>query len=133
MTAFLAVLHPESGRLVFANAGHNPPVLLRADGSLHLLRDGGLVIGLFGDTAYDQAETTIEPGDLLVLYTDGVTEAADEEDDLYGEERLFDLLQRLRTEPCHEIMAEILGEVRAFSGGGQQSDDITLLLVRRKG
>jgi len=133
VTAFLAVLHPESGRLVFANAGHNPPVLLRADGSLHLLRDGGLVIGLFGDTAYDQAETTIEPGDLLVLYTDGVTEAADEEDDLYGEERLFDLLQRLRTEPCHEIMAEILGEVRAFSGGGQQSDDITLLLVRRKG
>jgi sigma-B regulation protein RsbU (phosphoserine phosphatase) len=131
VTAFLAVLHPESGRLVYSNAGHNPPFLVRENGEHTTLRDGGLVLGLFGDTTYDQAEAVIERGDLLALYTDGVTEAADEEEDLYGEERLLSLLQRLRGEPCHEIVNEILGEVRTFSTGAGQADDITLLLARR--
>lgn len=133
VTAFLAVLHTATGRLVYSNAGHNPPMLLRrgADDP-HLLRHGGLVLGLFGTTVYQQAETVVLPGDLLALYTDGVSEAMDDEERFYGEERFLDLLRRNRTEPCHEILRETLEEVRTFSGGAGQTDDVTVLLVRRR-
>jgi HAMP domain-containing protein len=133
VTAFLAVLHATTGRLVYSNAGHNPPMLLRrGTEDPHLLRQGGLVLGLFGTTVYQQAETVMLPGDLLALYTDGVSEAMDEEERFYGEERFLDLLRRNRNEPCHEILAETLEEVRAFSGGAGQTDDVTVLLARRR-
>jgi sigma-B regulation protein RsbU (phosphoserine phosphatase) len=98
----------------------------------HLLRHGGLVLGLFGTTVYEQAETVMLPGDLLTLYTDGVSEAMDEDERFYGEERFLDLLRRNRTEPCHEILREVLEEVRTFSGGAGQTDDVTVLMVRRR-
>lgn len=133
VTAFLGVLHITTGRLVYSNAGHNPPMLLRRGAEdPHLLRQGGLVLGLFGTTVYQQAETVMLPGDLLALYTDGVSEAMDEDERFYGEERFVDLLRRNRTEPCHEILREVLGEVRAFSGGAGQTDDVTVLIVRRR-
>jgi HAMP domain-containing protein len=133
VTAFLAVLHTATGRLVYSNAGHNPPMLLRRGAEdPHLLRQGGLVLGLFGTTVYQQAETVMLSGDLLALYTDGVSEAMDEDERFYGEERFLDLLRRNRTEPCHEILGEVLEEVRAFSGGAGQTDDVTVLVVRRR-
>jgi HAMP domain-containing protein len=133
VTAFVAVLHSATGRLVYSNAGHNPPMLLRRGAEdPHLLRQGGLVLGLFGTTAYAQAETVVLPGDLLALYTDGVSEAMDEDERFYGEERFLDLLRRNRTEPCHEILREVIEEVRAFSGHAGQTDDVTVLLVRRR-
>jgi HAMP domain-containing protein len=133
VTAFLAVLHIATGRLVYSNAGHNPPMLLRRGAEdPHLLRQGGLVLGLFGTTVYQQAETVMLPGDLLTLYTDGVSEAMDEDERFYGEERFLDLLRRNRTEPCHEILREVLEEVRTFSGGAGQTDDVTVLMVRRR-
>jgi HAMP domain-containing protein len=133
VTAFLAVLHTATGRLVYSNAGHNPPMLLRRGAEdPHLLRHGGLVLGLFGTTVYQQAETVMLPGDLLALYTDGVSEAMDEDERFYGEERFLDLLRRNRTEPCREILRETLEEVRTFSGGAGQTDDVTVLVVRRR-
>jgi sigma-B regulation protein RsbU (phosphoserine phosphatase) len=133
VTAFLAVLHTATGRLVYSNAGHNPPLLLRRGAEdPHLLRQGGLVLGLFGTTVYQQAETVVLPGDLLAMYTDGVSEAMDEDERFYGEERFLDLLRRNRNEPCHEILREVLEEVRTFSGGAGQTDDVTVLMARRR-
>ncbi len=133
VTAFLGVLHAATGRFVYSNAGHNPPLLLRRGAEdPHLLRQGGLVLGLFGTTAYQQAETVVLPGDLLALYTDGVSEAMDEDERFYGEERFLDLLRRNRAEPCHEILREVLEEVRAFSGSAGQTDDVTVMMVRRR-
>ncbi len=131
VTAFLGVLTLSSGRMVFANAGHNPPYLVRAGGEVLPLREAGLILGLFGDTRYQQGEAILHPGDLLALYTDGVTEATDEAEEFYGEERLLELLGRMRGDPTQEIVNELLEEIRTFSGSAGQSDDITMLLARR--
>lgn len=131
VTAFLGVLTLSSGRLVFANAGHNPPYLVREGGEVQVLREAGLILGLFGNTRYQQGETLLHSGDLLTLYTDGVTEATDELEEFYGEERLVHLLMRMRGDPTGEIVGEVLEEIRTFRGAAAQSDDITLLLARR--
>lgn len=133
VTAFLAVLDPATGRLLYSNAGHNPPLLIKTDLDTHFLREGGLVLGLFGNSRYRQAEVRLDPADLLVLYTDGVTEAADEDDDMWGEERFYSLLCRHREHSCRDIVGMVLDEVSSFSGRQGQTDDITLVIVRWRG
>lgn len=133
VTAFLAMFNPKDGRLIYANAGHNPPYWLGADGRLSTLKEGGLVLGLFGETSYEQAEIQLADGDLLALFTDGVTEAQNAEEELWGEDRLEDVLRDQRGAPCRRIVSEILGEIRRFAGEEAQSDDITLLLARWRG
>jgi hypothetical protein len=133
VTAFLAVLTPSTGQLVYSNAGHNPPFLLREDGSAHLMKEGGLVLGLFGQGNYEQVEVQLSPGDLLALYTDGVTEAQSEDEEFWGEDRLLDLLRGSRVDPCRKIIRDILSEVRTFTGDHGQGDDITMVLARWKG
>ncbi len=133
VTAFLAVLDASDGRLSYANAGHDPPILIRGDEEPQFLRDGGLILGLFGDSVYQQSEIRLERGDLLALYTDGVTEARNEEDEFWGLERLIASLQQYRNEDCRSILREILGDVRSFAGERGQSDDITLLLAHWRG
>jgi len=133
VTAFLGVLDPQSGRVVYSNAGHNPPMLLSPDGAMNELEEGGLILGLFADTEYEQAEVQMKTGDLLTLYTDGVTEAANEDEELWGEERLLQLLRETHRAPCRRILHEVLGEVRAFSGSVGPSDDITMVVARWEG
>jgi len=131
VTAFLGFLDGASGRLRYANAGHNPPALLRADGRVEWLTAGGLVLGILPQTKFECGEVALEPGDLLALYTDGVTEGADASNQLWGEERLVEALRRHAGRPCLEAAEALVREVRAFEGDTGPADDITVLLARR--
>jgi len=133
VTAFLCVLDVGRGRISYANAGHNQPLLVRATGEISMLREGGLVLGMFGDTPYRQVDIDVDPGDLLVLYTDGLTEAVNEEEEFYGEERLIDCLRRHPQVSCRDALRSIMTEVRAFTEGTGLPDDLTVLLARWRG
>ncbi len=107
-TAFLGILEPATGRLRYTNAGHNPPLVLRAAGTAEELGSTGVPIGLLPQATYSAAETVLGPGDVLVLYTDGLVEAADPEANEYGLERLQEVCLSARGETC-ESLPEILG------------------------
>ncbi len=131
VTAFVGFLDGRTGHFVYANAGHNPPVLRRRDGRVEWLATGGLILGIVPDTRFESGDAQLEPGDLLALYTDGVTEGADAANEQFGEERLVESLSRLAGRPCGEIAHAVVREVRAFEGEQGPADDITLLVARR--
>jgi sigma-B regulation protein RsbU (phosphoserine phosphatase) len=131
-TIFYAVLTPE-GRLLSCNAGNNPPLLVSADGTLRRLDRGGLPIGPFEDATYEEEEVQLRHGDTLVLYSDGVSDAADANDETYGDDRLAQALQEGRHLPPEGLLDHILGSVRHFSSDRPQFDDITVLVVRYEG
>lgn len=118
----------DRGTLTYANAGHNPPLLARADGRIERLRSGGLVLGVFPDVEYASREIPIVAGDRLLLYTDGITEVRNSKDEEYGEERLAGALMRYRHLDAVGLHASVLAEVTAFARQGFQ-DDATLLVV----
>jgi sigma-B regulation protein RsbU (phosphoserine phosphatase) len=123
-----ARIEPDARRIVYSNAGHNPPLLVRADGTTALLSEGGMVLGIFPDNAYEQAEVPIGPGDRLVFYTDGITEARDGAGDEYGEDRLKDAALRTRAESIEAMKDTLMAEVNRFTGG-KFDDDATLIVV----
>jgi sigma-B regulation protein RsbU (phosphoserine phosphatase) len=131
ITFFLCVADPKTNKLVYANAGHNPPVVVRARGGFDTLGGGGVILGIMPKAVYEQAETTFEPGDILVLFSDGVTEAPDPQDQEFGEERLANLVATLRDRPAREIVEEIHKAVHTFTQGAPPADDITVLIARR--
>lgn len=133
VTAFLGLFDLDTGTFLYCNAGHNPPYVLSANGTVRTLKEGGLVLGLFRESVYEETEVSLEAGDTLALFTDGVTEAQNAEEELWGEERLLELLQAHQKSPCRRIVGEILSELRRFAGEEPQSDDITLLLARWTG
>lgn len=130
VTLFYAELDPASCTLRYSNAGHNPPMVLRADGRLELLETGGLLVGIFPQAQYEEAAVTLGPGDLVALFTDGVTEAEDRRKAQYGEERLEQLLRETRSLSAREIGERICQEVLKFSKGTHQADDITVVVVK---
>ena len=131
VSIFLAELEV-GGTMLYVNAGHPPGILVRADGSLELLRSGGMIVGPRLDAHYTLDIVRMEPGDLLALYTDGVTEATSPQT---GEEfsvaRLSRFLRERRTEPIDALLAALFDEVQAFSQRELPEDDQTLVLVRR--
>ena len=131
VTAFLGVLDGRSGRLAYCNAGHNAPLVLHAAGPVTRLETGGLVLGFLEHSLYETGEIVLQPGERLVLFTDGVTEAADESDEQWGEERLIELLGRTAASPCAGTVARIVAEVRRFEGARGAADDVTLIVARR--
>jgi serine phosphatase RsbU (regulator of sigma subunit) len=131
-TAFYAVLSPD-GTLVSCNAGNNPPYLVGRDGSVRRLEVGGLPLGPFNDATYGEEETPLRPGDTLVLYSDGVSDAAGSNDEAFGEERLLRCLGPACAMEPEQLIEHVLGEVRRFSADLPQFDDITLLVVRYAG
>jgi sigma-B regulation protein RsbU (phosphoserine phosphatase) len=128
ITFFYAQLDGPTRRLAYVNAGHNPPFVLRADGSHERLREGGTVLGVFDGQEYELGSAQLSPGDRLLLYTDGVTEARNAADEEFGEVRLLRLLEDHRTLSADELQAKILAVVAEFSGGRWQ-DDATLLVL----
>lgn len=134
VTLFCAVLDIESGQLTYANAGHNPPVSLPRHGApAFLTSKHQLVIGAMEDYVYQNESIRLQPGDQLLLYTDGVTEAMNAEDALYGEEHLLRILAQLKEAPVTEMLNGCLASIKAFAGTTPQSDDITLMVIRRMG
>ena len=131
ITAILALYDPRTGELSFANAGHNPAILLRADGSHELLGAQGPPLGLFPGTTYGCEARTLAPGDLLVLYTDGVTEAANPEEEEFGLDRLVTLVREASARPVADVEAAIGEGLAAFAAGVPFHDDRTIVVLRR--
>ncbi len=130
-TAFLGILKPESGQLRYTNAGHNPGLLIRASGESEILGPTGTPIGLLPDVPYDAGTTSLEPGDTLFLYTDGITEPTDPDDEEYGLERLSTVCIRHRDAALLELAAAIGNDLEDFVRGEPFPDDRTLVVVRR--
>jgi serine phosphatase RsbU (regulator of sigma subunit) len=130
-TAFVAALVVGSGALRYANAGHNPPLLVRAGGAVEELAATGVPIALLPGAAYEAREARLAPGDLLVLYTDGIVEANNPEGEEYGSERLSALCRRHRQTTCAEIAAALEADLEAFVRGVPFADDRTLVMARR--
>lgn len=128
---FMGALKPETGELTYVNAGHNPPVLVRAGGEVERLPAGGVVLGVFEDAPFEERVVMLNQGDLLVLYSDGVTEQVDPEDEEFGEQRLIDTVRTSRSRPASEIHAAVLDALKEFMGEAPQYDDATLVVIRR--
>ena len=131
VTAFVAFVDAVSGAMQYVNAGHNPPLVLRADGTHEWLSEGGTILGILLESPFVAGATVLSPGDLVVLYTDGVTEGADASGDIWGEDRLLEAVRGMRERPAAEIVRRIVTEVRGFEGETGPADDITMLVVRR--
>jgi serine phosphatase RsbU (regulator of sigma subunit)/pSer/pThr/pTyr-binding forkhead associated (FHA) protein len=131
VTFFLASLDPATGRLDFVNAGHNPPLLVRAGGEVETLTEGGLVLGMFDTYGYDGGTVEMRPGDTLVVYSDGVTETWDPGGEEFGEERLVALAVRERTLGAEELQDAIIREIERFEEGARATDDRTLVVLKR--
>jgi sigma-B regulation protein RsbU (phosphoserine phosphatase) len=133
ITMFLAELDPDTGTLLYANAGHNPALLLRADGRMEELGSGGVPLGLLPGSRYQAREVTVEPGDLLCIYSDGITEAESLDEEEFGMRRLCDVLRARRGELSLQAVLDAIREtVEEFTRGQSQGDDQTLLVVRRE-
>jgi serine phosphatase RsbU (regulator of sigma subunit) len=135
-TFFYGLLDRNLSTFTWANAGHNPPILLRSSGEVERLKAGGLILGFLADQVYHQKEVGLEPGDVLVLYTDGITEASaprseKEKRELFGEDRLLDVVRSGRDGTAPEIQARILEAISGYTAGTPQEDDITLVIIKR--
>ncbi|MFN8473621.1 MAG: SpoIIE family protein phosphatase [Anaerolineae bacterium] len=135
VTAFLLALDGDSGHLDFVNAGHNPPLLVRADGSVEWLgRDAhGPALGIVLEYRWPQRSAAMAPGDTLVLYTDGVTEAINDRDEAFGEDRLVEVVASQRDLSAEALATRIVDAVGEFAAGHPQFDDITLVVLKRLG
>lgn len=127
-TFFYAEWHRNEHCLRYVNAGHNPPFLLGSNGTQSLNR-GGIPLGIMPSWKYEIGDVTLSPGDLLVLYSDGITEAGLSDGEEFGEKRLISLVTSLRNRPLPEIQSSVLKAVRAWSGK-EPEDDMTLVIVR---
>jgi sigma-B regulation protein RsbU (phosphoserine phosphatase) len=125
-----AVVDVAAGTVVYANAGHNPPALVRADGRVDRFDRTGLVLGVTADWAYTSGTTTIARGDRLVCFTDGITEATSADDEEFGDQRLVDLVRDHRTTPADTLARTLSDAVSAWTGGTFQ-DDATLIVLAR--
>jgi len=130
-TLFYGILHPRNNMLVYCNAGHNPPLLLRSDGRIEMLDTSGIVLGALDDFGFSTGSTSFEPGDLLAIFSDGVTEAWNCHQEEFGEQRLRTEIQHLRGASASNVLEAIFRAVRDHAGTYPQSDDITVVIMRR--
>ncbi|HEY6251086.1 MAG TPA: PP2C family protein-serine/threonine phosphatase, partial [Candidatus Angelobacter sp.] len=115
------------------NAGHNPPILLRSSGGawqVTRLSTGGTVIGLLENYPYQEERITLEPGDLMVAFTDGISEAMNAADEEFGEQRLLEVVQECTQMKAAEVVTTIVRAADAFAAGASQHDDMTLVVLR---
>jgi serine phosphatase RsbU (regulator of sigma subunit) len=131
ITFFFSVFDVETGDIAFANAGHNPPILVRASGAAEMVEGGGPVLGILPIAPYSEMHTRLDHGDMLVLYSDGVTEATNPNYDEFGEDRFIDVLKATRTQPATEIVEAVTRALAEFAAGAPQADDITLVVAKR--
>jgi sigma-B regulation protein RsbU (phosphoserine phosphatase) len=130
-TLFLGIYDGATRRLNYANGGHLPPILISGDGSSQLLSCGGTVVGLFDNLSFPEATVQLRPGDMLVAYTDGVTEPENDYGE-FGEERLIQLVRENRHLPLERITEIVTAAVADWIGDNEQPDDVTLVLARAR-
>jgi sigma-B regulation protein RsbU (phosphoserine phosphatase) len=132
VTLFYAVMNVRTGEMQYVNAGHNPPYILHKDGTLDTLPTSkNICLGVIEDYSYTSDSLTLQKGDCLVTFTDGVTEACSTSDELYGENRLEALLPTLAGQSARGILDNVINAVRTHAEGAEQSDDITVLVAKR--
>jgi sigma-B regulation protein RsbU (phosphoserine phosphatase) len=130
VTLFVAEMDIETRVLTYVNAGHNFPILTRSSGEQLLLEDGGLLVGAIEHTTYEKGAVQMEPGDVLAIYTDGVTETQNSTEEEFGEERLQITLRDRSYLPPREIRDEVYREVLSYAGDQAQFDDLTLVVLK---
>ncbi len=130
VTVFYGVIDLETGVLTYVNAGHNPPYLIHAQEEVNILeKTGDMALGIFDDNMYSQQTVQLRSGDMVYLYTDGIVEAVDEDYQLYGNERLQQILHSGIRYNCRKVIEHGLTSLRKFTGGMDQSDDITSMVL----
>ena len=133
-TVFYGILNTRTGELRFANGGHNRPYLVGVDGKVRPLSDeSGPIVGIMDGFGYETYTGKIAPGESIVLYTDGVTEARNKDDEFFGDEQLEELLAVHGAEPAEQLVASVHAAVQEFAAGTPQADDITVLALRLVG
>ena len=132
VTVFYGIYNIKTGEVTYTNAGHNPPYVVKANGTVHRLPfSSNVIAGIIGGYHFTEETFQLQPGDTLLLYTDGVTEAINSESMEYGEERLEALLKASSPSSCLQLIDALKADVKAFEGDEEQSDDITLLAIKR--
>jgi sigma-B regulation protein RsbU (phosphoserine phosphatase) len=130
-TLFVGCLEPDTGRVTYVNAGHNPPYVVRADGAVEECPSTGLPVGMIEGIPYGSGAFTLERGDLVALYSDGIPETQRVDDEQYGEERFKELLVQQRSGGLPDLFARLQAELAEFRGAAAIGDDVTLVTVRR--
>ena len=130
-TAFLAQFHPLTGACQWVNCGHNDGVVLRQSGDVEMLPCSGLALGLFPRMQYDEQTFELHAGDVLLIYSDGVTEANNLVQEEFSLERLISVVKDHRQSPAAEIVSRVFQQIDAFVGEAPQFDDITLMVIKR--
>ena len=134
VTVFYGVFDPGNGDFTYANAGHEPPVLRRRDGSTETLPStGGVPLGIVDDIEFEERTSTLAPGEFAFLFTDGVTEAQNESEEEYGNERVFDTIAGVEPGPASAALDALVRSVVQFTGPAEQFDDLTCLVLKRAG
>ena len=131
VTLFYAELDPEKGSLSFLNAGHNPPLIVHAGGTMEQLAAGGLPLGIMPNADFREGRTRLHPGDVLVIYSDGVTEAVNPKGEEFGPTRLYEVVARNIDSSAAGIRDRIEAALTKFCQGTPAADDITLVIVKR--
>jgi sigma-B regulation protein RsbU (phosphoserine phosphatase) len=131
VTAFIAQTDCDRGALTYCNAGHFPPILLGQDEEVRLLESGGPLLGALPNAEFQSGELMLEPGDTLVVYSDGVVECCNPEGEEFGLDRLIAALPRARQQSAHGTLMMLLAAVQEFANGYPMSDDMSLTLIQR--
>lgn len=131
-TVFYAILDSQKNILLSSNAGQDHPYLFSTDNKIRRLNAGGIPLGMLGDFTYEEESTPLEPGDTLVIYSDGVTEAMNKNGELFGEERLASVLADSQHETPEAIIEQMVAAIKEYAGPTPQSDDVTIVVVKRQ-
>ena len=132
MTLFIAELNPLDGSLKYINAGHNPPLIGRTDGSVEQLASGGFPLGIMPFAEYEIGETTLNSGEALVIYSDGVSEAANLKGEEFGMDRLAQVIQKNLAASASGLRDKVESSLSTFTQTAPAGDDITLVIVKKK-
>ncbi len=133
VTIFCGILNTKTGEVLYSDAGHNPPLLVRRGGKIGFLKkSGGIAVGVLEDAIFRTQQLQLQPGDSLFMYTDGVTEAMNEREEIFSDERLEGQITSLQDKAPREVITSIMQTLRTFSRGVPQSDDITMMSLRMR-
>lgn len=129
VTAVYGVLDTKSKILTFSNGGHNPPILYRPNGTIEYLTEGGIALGMFPNSTYEERSIPLNKGEVIVFYTDGTTEAMNEKREEFGVKRLEEIIRNHSSLPARDLQTKIIDRINEFSGG-KRSDDLTMMVIK---